>query len=91
MLDSGATPSPPGPAAANLAEASAGDLQDGRYAELAAKFNSLGAPSATASQICQNWETITARPGPRPDCIVQIDLIRDPEKLKQLRVVVLEH
>jgi hypothetical protein len=53
----------PNPAAANLAATAAADLRAGRYADLAPKFSSLGAPSATATQLAQNWLTITARLG----------------------------
>jgi len=51
------------PAAENLAATAAGELHAGRYAELVPKFNSLGAPSATAAQLAQNWRTVTARLG----------------------------
>lgn len=36
------------------------DLRDANYAELADRFNSLGAPGATADQLDHQWQTATA-------------------------------
>ena len=45
------------------AVAAASDLQAGRYAKLGANFNSLGAPSATATQIRRDFQTTNAHLG----------------------------
>jgi len=51
------------PTAQNLAASAASDLRTGHLAALAANFNSLGAPSATAGQLEQEWQTTTGRLG----------------------------
>jgi hypothetical protein len=43
-----------------LAAGAVNDLRDGKYAELAGRFNSLGAAGATADQLDHQWQSATA-------------------------------